>query len=71
VLLAFAGHAPADLTEHGPGEDEGEICWARPDDIEMHPTVMMVLNAAGQAEFSDGEIRGRLAAAGLTMVRYG
>lgn len=71
VLLAFAGHAPADLAEHGPGDDEGEMCWALPGEVEIHPTVMMVLNQAGLADFSDGEIRRRLDAAGLTMVRYG
>jgi 8-oxo-dGTP diphosphatase len=71
VLMAFAGHARTDLSEHGPGEDEGEICWARPEEVDIHPTVMMVLNQAGQAEFSDEEIQRRLGAAGLTMVRYG
>jgi 8-oxo-dGTP diphosphatase len=71
VLMAFAGHAPADLAEHGPGEGEGEMCWARPDEIDVHPTVMMVLNRAGEAEYSESEVQQRLDAAGLTMVRYG
>jgi 8-oxo-dGTP diphosphatase len=71
VLLAFAGHAPADLAEHGPGEDEGEMCWARPHEVEIHPTVMMVLNKAGQTDYSSAEIKQRLDAAGLSMVPYG
>ena len=71
VLLAFAGHAPADLAEHGPGEDEGEMCWAPPGDLQVHPTVMMVLNQAGYTDFPAREIQRQLEAAGLSMVRYG
>src|SRR5215212_973685 len=71
VLLAFAGHAPVDLAEHGPGEDEGEMCWSPPGDLQIHPTVMMVLNEAGHTDFSAGEIEVRLDAVGLSMARYG
>ena len=70
VLLAFAGRAPVDRAARAPGEDEGEMCWARPSELNMHPTVMMVLNKAGVSDFSDGEIRERLAAAGLMMNQY-
>jgi 8-oxo-dGTP diphosphatase len=71
VLLAFAGHAPVDLAEHRPGENEGEMCWSQPGDLQIHPTVMMVLNQAGYTRFSPSEIEGRLHSVGLSMVRYG
>lgn len=70
VLMAFAGQAPHDLAEHGPGEDEGAICWANPTTLDIHPTVMMVLNAAGVTSFSADFVQAKLEAAGLAMVRY-
>ncbi|MFN0071217.1 MAG: NUDIX hydrolase [Chloroflexota bacterium] len=71
VLMAFAGDAPDGLAEHAPGEDEGEIRWARPRDLDIHPTVMMVLNQAGVSAYPETEIQDRLGLAGLSMVRYG
>jgi len=71
VLLAFAGSAPVDLAEHGPGEDEGEMCWAKPDQLAIHPTVMMVLNQARKAAYPAEVIERALKESGLSMVRYG
>lgn len=70
ILLAFAGRASSDPPGHGPGEDEGEMCWARPTDLDLHPTDLMMLNDAGVAEYTHDEIRRALDDGDLRMVRY-
>ena len=45
--------------------------WAKPDQLAIHPTVMMVLNQAGKAAYPAEEIERALKESGLSMVRYG
>ena len=70
VLLAFLGRAAADALGDGPGDGEGEMCWARPDELELHPTDLMMLTDAGAAAYPDSVVQARLTAERLRMIRY-
>lgn len=70
VLLAFAGHVASDAGHGGPGGDEGEMSWAYPHEVELHPTGLMILSDSGVATFEPDHVQTTLAAASIRMTRY-
>lgn len=70
ILLAFAGEVDDTAPPSLDGRESVVVCWATPQQIELHPTDLRMLADAGVRDFSESEIERSLAQAGLRMCGY-
>ncbi len=71
LMMTFRFESDLGVPENFEGHNVDGIMWSNPENIELHPTDMRILNDAGVTDFSEEEILSALEKDGITMNSYG